>query len=126
MDDNQIDTDLDKKDLREKIQAQVVEIISRGLEEGSINEDRARAIAQLIIESLPEGLSEQQLIEVIPKLDNEFRELSEVVLPIVIEYETKLKSAASRKVIDLANVKKFSEATALARRAIEESKKLGQ
>lgn len=110
--------------LRQKVQAEVVNIITRGLEEGTISEERAREMAKLILEKLPEGVSDEELLAIIPKLDDEFTELTEVVLPIVTEYEQKIRTAVEEKALKLVRDQKFTEALELARKGIEMAKNL--
>lgn len=114
------------KGLRERVQAQVVELITQGLEEGTISEDRARNIARLVLERLPEGVSNEELMQILPKLDDDFAELTEVVLPIVSEYEEKLRQAVESKVLDLVRARKFKEALDLTRQGIDMSRNLSE
>jgi hypothetical protein len=106
------------------VQSQVVELITDGLEEGTIPEDRARNIAQMVLEKLPEGISDKELMQVLPTLDDEFRELSDVVLPIVLDYEKKITSVIEDKVLNLVRAKKFKDALQLARKGIEYTRRL--
>ncbi len=110
--------------LRDLVQSQVVELITDGLEEGTISEDRARSIAQMVLEKLPEGISDKELMSVLPTLDDEFRELSDVVLPIVLDYEKKITTVIEDKVLKLVRAKKFKDALQLARKGIEYTRKL--
>lgn len=110
--------------MREKVQSEVVRIITRGLEAGTINEDRARSIAKLILEKLPEDIKLQELMEVIPQLDDEFTELSDVVVPIMTEYEEKVRTVVTDKVMRLIQARKFQIALKVTREALEYSKKL--
>jgi hypothetical protein len=115
--------DTDDSQLREKVQKQVVEVITKGLEEGEMSEERAREIAQVILEKLPEDISNQELIHTIPKLDDEFKELTDVVLPIMIDYERKIREAVDQKVSRLIKQKKFEEAVKIARKGIDYTEK---
>lgn len=110
--------------MREQIQAKVVELITKRLEAGTISEERARSIAQLILEKLPEDISNQEMMLVLPKLDDEFAELSDVVLPILVEYEEKVRQAVEGKVLNLIKQGKFAEARDMAKKAIEYTQQL--
>lgn len=116
---------MEENPLREQIQAQVVELITKGLEQGTISEDRARSIAQTILEKLPEGISQQELMQVLPQLDDEFAELADVVLPIIVDYEERIRKAVEDKVLQLVRAQKFTEALETARKGIEYSKQIG-
>lgn len=110
--------------LREQIQTQVVQLITKGLEDGSISEDRAREMARLILEKIPEDVSNQELMQILPKLDDQFVELADVVLPIISEYEEKIRSAVEQKALQLVRQRKFQEALETARKGIEYTKQI--
>ncbi len=110
--------------LREKVQSEIVALITEKLKSGEMNQDRAKEIAKLVLEKLPENISYQELIKIIPKLDDEFHELSDVVVPIMTDYEKKLKVVLEEKVLKLVRDKKFKEAIIEARKAIEIEKQL--
>jgi len=117
-------TNQQKSLLREKVQSQVVALITKGLEEGTISEDRARGIAKVILDKLPDGLKDEELMFVLPHLDDEFTELSDVVLPIITEYDEKIRLAVEKKVLELIRAKKFTEALATVRQGLAYSSKL--
>jgi len=104
--------------LREQVQSEVVKIITKGLENGTLSEEKARNIAKLILDRLPEGVSEEELWHILPTLDDDFLELSEVIGPIMEEYETKVREAVDKKLTALVRAQKFQDALALARKAI--------
>jgi hypothetical protein len=113
------------KNLREQVQTQVVQLITKGLEQGTISEERGRSIAKLILDKLPEDINDKELMLILPKLDDEFEELSEVVVPIMVEYEDRIRKAVEEKVLNLVRQKNFTQALETARKGIEYSKQLG-
>jgi hypothetical protein len=124
MADTATQTDAAKKSLREQVQTQVVEMITKKLEEGTISEDRARSIAQLILEKLPEDISNEELMLVLPQLDDEFNELSDVVMPIIVEYEERVRKTVEERVLQLIKQQKFEEARKIAQKGINYSQQL--
>lgn len=112
--------------LRERVQKAVVKVITKGLESGSISEDRARGIAKMILEKVPDGVSDKDLIEVIPTLDDEYPELGEVVIPIVMEYEEKVRKIIEGKVLNLVRARKFEDAIDMARKGMDYSRQLAK
>jgi len=112
------------KQLREKFQSQVVALITEKLKAGEMSQDRAQKIASMVLEKLPEGTNYEQLMKIIPKLDDEFLELVDVVVPIMTEYERKLHKVLEEKVLKLVREKKFKEAMVEARKSIEIEKGL--
>lgn len=110
--------------LRHQLQTQIVEIINKKMEAGVMNQDRAKQIASLILEKLPEGISYDKLMEIIPTLDDHFEELTTVVVPIMMEYEKKMHSAVDAKVSELVKAGKLDEALKATQEGIEQEKKL--
>jgi len=107
------------KQLLSRVQNSIVDVISKGLEEGSITEDRAKEIAQVVLDKLPEDVTYEELMRIIPKLDDDFKELSAAVVPIMLEYESKMKDIINDRISSLLKNQKFSEALDTARKAIE-------
>lgn len=114
----------DSAQIREKLQKQIVEIITTGLETGTISEERAKEIAKFVLDALPEGIKYPELIAIIPKLDDEFRELSAVVVPFMSEYEKKVKEAVNVQISALIQSGKIDEALQLTKKAIAYETKL--
>lgn len=119
------DSPQEKGGLREQVQAQIVSLITSKLQSGEMSEERAREIAAMVLEKLPEDLSDQELMLVLPKLDDNFRELSDVVMPIIIDYEKKIKNTIEEKVLKLVREQRFQQALQLAKQGIDYQSKLG-
>ncbi len=117
---------MDKRaeNLRRKIQKQVLDLISDRLEKGEMSKERARKIADMIIKKLPENISYEELLQVIPKLDDEFVELSDIVVPIMTEYERNLHKDLEERVLSLVRTGKIDLARKAAKKAIEIEKNL--
>jgi hypothetical protein len=114
----------DPTQLRERVQKSIVDIITKELEAGMMTEDRAKEIAKYVLDMLPEGISYEKLIELIPKLDDNFAELSAAVLPVMVEYERKMKSVLNGQITSLLKEGKLDDALQIANQAIEQEKKL--
>ena len=110
--------------LREKVQSEIVKLISSRLEDGKIKEARAKEIAAMVLEKLPGDISYEKLIQVLPKLDDHFEELSTVVVPIMVEYEQKIRKVVDDKITQLIKAGKFDDALNMARKALEFEKGL--
>lgn len=124
MNDNQqnFNNDINANDpaaLREKLQQDVVAIITKKLESGEMTEQRAKAIAQMTLEKLPEGISYKKLMEVLPTLDDEFEELKSAVLPFLKEYQQKISNEVEVQIRQLLLQSKYQDALSLAKKAIE-------
>lgn len=112
------------KELLDKVHTSIVDVITKGIENGTISDERAKEIARVVLERLPENISYDELIRIIPKLDDDFQELSTAIVPIMLEYETKLRTVVNEKISHLLKQQKFKEAHDLAKRAIEYEKSL--
>lgn len=110
--------------LREKVQREIVEVITHGLEAGTMTEEHAKEIAKFVLEMIPENISYPKLIEVIPKLDDEFKELAQVVVPIMSEYERKVKVTVNEQVSELIKSGKIDAALELTKKAIAYEQRL--
>lgn len=112
------------QNLREKIQSDIVTLITERIKEGKMSQDRAQQIAQMVLEQLPEDITLEELYKIVPKLDDQFHELAEVVVPVMVEYEKKVHKTLEENVLQLVRDKKFKEAIQEARRGIEIEKQL--
>lgn len=110
--------------LREKIQSDIVALITAKLKAGEMSQDRAQKIAAVVLEKMPENITHEELMKVVPRLDDEFVELAEIVMPIMTEYEKKLHKTIEERVLKLVREKKFKEAMIEARKGIEMEKHL--
>ena len=118
-------TKVDKVEtVKEELQAKIVEIITSKLESGEMTEDRAKQIAKHVLDQLPEGITYQQLMERIPRLDDHFHELSLAVIPIMIEYEKKMKAIIEERITALLRANKLDEALDFTKKAINFEKSL--
>jgi hypothetical protein len=73
---------------------------------------------------LPEGISYQELMQRIPKLDDHFIELAEVVVPIMVDYENKIKTIVDAKIKHLIASGNIDQALQITKKAIEFEKNL--
>lgn len=112
------------KELRESVQKKIVDILTQGLKDGSISEDRSKEIAKYVLDMLPEGIDMPKLLEVIPKLDDNFYEITSAVLPIMKEYESRMRSIVNDKITKLISEGKFDDALNLTKKAIQAEKSL--
>ena len=110
--------------MRKQLQEQIVSLIKARVQSGSMDEDRNKAIAQMVLDKLPEGISYSELMKVVPTLDDHFQELAQVVVPIMVDYEKKIRAAVDDKIQQLMSEGKFDAAMQVANKAIEFEKGL--
>lgn len=113
------------KELLDRVQSAIVEVITKGLDDGTISEDRAKEIANKVLERLKGDITYDELIRIIPTLDDEYQELSSAVVPIMVEYEQKIRKVVDDKISQLLKDQKLDEAMKLAKKAIEFESELG-
>ena len=112
------------EEIKEQLQSKIVEIITSKLESGEITQDRAKEIAKFVLDQLPDGVSYQKLMEIVPKLDDHFHELSEAVVPIMVDYEKKMKAIIEDRISTLLKANKLDEALDITQKAINFEKSL--
>lgn len=111
-------------DLRQQIELQVVELIKAKLADGTLTEERAQTMSQMVLDLLKPGMSFEELYKAVPKLDDSFSELAPIVLPVVRDYEERIVKEAQKGVQNLMRQGQFDAATKLADRAIKQDVKL--
>ncbi|MDO9028200.1 MAG: hypothetical protein Q7U68_04995, partial [Candidatus Roizmanbacteria bacterium] len=79
----------------------VAKLLLTRLEHFDITLERASQIAKFSLAHLPENLTDEQVMKIIPSLDDEFIELAEIVYKHMSNYEEKYKNEAIKNVQDL-------------------------
>jgi len=74
-----------------QVEQEIAKLLLIKLEKFDITFDRASQIAKFILSHLPENLTDEQVMKIIPSLDDQFFELSELVHKHMLGYEEKYK-----------------------------------
>jgi hypothetical protein len=111
-------------DIREKIEADIVDLIKSKVEAEEMAEDRAQELAQTVLEKLKPGMSLEDLYKALPHLDDKFPEISHIVVPYMRDYEEGVTKPATARVSELINAGRYQEAQDLADRVIKQNVKL--
>jgi hypothetical protein len=111
-------------ELRQQIELRIVEMIKNALASGAITEDRAQQISQYVLDTLHPGMDFEDLYRAIPKLDDNYPELSPVILPILKDYEEHVNHKAMEAVRDLIRQGQFDAAAKLGKQAVNQEVKL--
>lgn len=109
---------------KKQLQAKVVELITKKLESGEMSPERAKEIAALVLDKMPEHVTQEELLEIIPKLDDEFDELAAVVVPVMLEYEKQMRAEINQQLDQYLQNKNFDQVLELTKKAIEQEKQL--
>lgn len=95
---------------RKKLEKDILNIIEEKLKKGEMMTDRAQAIARMVLEKLHPPLTLEQIYKIVPTLDDNFSELSSVVIPIIKEHEEKIQIVINDYVLKLIKLGKIDEA----------------
>lgn len=112
------------EEIKNLVQAQIVDLITRKLQSGQMSSERAKEIAQLILDKLSGQLTTDELIQIIPKLDDQFEELGQVIVPVMVEYEKSFREQINQKIDSHLQEKNFDEVLRLAKEAIKKESQL--
>lgn len=92
---------------RKKLEHDILEIIEEKLKSGQMDAARARSIARMVLDKLHPPLTLEQIHKIAPALDDEFKELSMAVLPILADHEeetSKIVAEHAEKLIKLGRI----------------------
>ena len=87
--------------LRQKLEAMIVRELQKKLMAGEITGDRAKEIAKIVLETVPENIAEEELVRIIATLDDKASELAGVVYQLL---SVKDEQEKSKKLNDLRNM----------------------
>lgn len=111
-------------DIREQIEADIVDLIKAKVEAEEMTEERAQALAQMVLDKLKPGMSLEALYKTLPHLDDLFSEISHIVVPYLRDYEEGVAKPAIAQVSQLIKNGQYKEAQELADRVINQDVKL--
>lgn len=106
--------DENKKTLLFKVQEDIANLLIAKLEDQQISFERASLIAQFVLAHLSENLTDEQVLQILPSLDDEFIELASIVHKYMSEYEEKYSKIITAQMSDLIKHKHFEEASKMA------------
>lgn len=114
---------MDSEEYRKKIEIDILKVIEEKLSNGQMDVARAQAIAKMVLEKLHPPLTLEQIYQIAPTLDDEFRELSTAILPVIAQHDDVTRKIVSEHAEKLILSGKFEEAVA-AIKNITKAKKL--
>lgn len=110
--------------IREKIEADIVELIKTKVENEEMTEERAQAIAQRVLDLLKPGMTLEALYKALPHLDDNFSEIGHIIVPYLKDYEAGVTKKAATTVHELILKGDYKQAQELADRVIKQDVKL--
>lgn len=111
-------------DIREQIEANIVDLIKAKVEAEEMSEDRAQQLASTVLDKLKPGMSLEELYKILPHLDDNFSEISHIVVPYLRDYELGVAKPAISQVSSLIKAGRYKDAQELAHRVINQDVKL--
>lgn len=111
-------------EIREKIEAQIVDLIKAKVEAEEMSEEHAQLLAQSILDKLKPGMSLEELYRALPHLDDGFTEISHIIIPYLRDYEQGVTQKAAKDIEILIREGKYKDAQTLADRVIKQDVKL--
>ncbi|MBI4226306.1 hypothetical protein HY612_04300 [Candidatus Roizmanbacteria bacterium] len=88
---------------REQLEAMIVTSIKKSLEHKEMSGERAQQIAKIVLDLIPEDITHEQLISIIPHLDDQISELAGLVQEILKVHDEKLKAEVLPKIRNMIN-----------------------
>lgn len=105
--------------LLKQVETEIAELLVEKLEQQEITIERASAIAKFALAKLPEGLTDSQVAQIIPSIDDEFWELADIVYKHMKSYEEEYKPFVLGEVNELVKHRHFDEASDLMKKYFE-------
>src|SRR4030042_199017 len=115
---------MEPDDLRQQIELQIVELIKKQLADGTMTEERAQQISQVVLDTIRPGMSLDELYRAIPRLDDTCQELSPVILPFLRQYEENVNKKAMSEIENLIKQGQYDAAAHLGTQVINQEGKL--
>lgn len=116
---------MDSEEYRQKLELDILKIMEEKLQNGQMDANRAKAIAQMVLEKLHPPLTLEQIYQIAPTLDDHFAELAAAVLPVIDEHDDKVKAIVVAHAQKLLKIGKINEANVLLKKANDKQIKLG-
>lgn len=115
---------MDSEEYRRKIEEDILRLIEKKLIARQIDANRARQIAQLVLNTLHPQMTLNQIYDAVQKLDDNFPELASVVLSVNNDYDEKVKQVANEYAQKLIARGKIDEALSTVKEAIDKKIRL--
>lgn len=104
---------MDPEEYRKKLEIEILEVIEAKLKNGQMNADRAKAIARMVLDKLHPPLTLEQIHQIAPTLDDEFKELSTAILPVLSDREEETSKIVAEHAEKLVKSGKIEDAISL-------------
>lgn len=104
---------MDPEEYREKLELEILEVIEEKLKSGQMDANRAEAIARMVLDKLHPPLTLEQIQQIAPTLDDEFKELSIAIVPVLADREEETSRIVAEHAEKLIKSGKIEDAISL-------------
>ena len=115
---------MDTEEYRKKIELEILEVIEHKLTARQMSAQRAREIAQHVLNSLRPHMDINQIHAIVQNFDDHFPELVPVVLEVSRDHDERIKKAVISHVGILLKQGKIDEANTILKQATNKQIKL--
>lgn len=112
---------MDAEAYRKKLELDILRIMEEKLRNGEMDAQRAKKIAQMLLEKLHPPLTLEQIHQIAPTLDDHFQELTKAVLPVLKDHEEEVRNIVSQHAQKLIKLGRIDEATSALQQATRRS-----
>lgn len=96
-----------------QVEQEIANFLISKLENHEITPEHAAQIAKFVVKSIPTQMTDQQMMQIIPSLDDEFVELASIVLGHLKDYRDKNESQVQATVEEYLKQGQFQKASDL-------------
>lgn len=100
-----------KPDLWFQVEQEIANLLLDRLKYMQLTPERAVQIAKFVVKAIPSHMSDQQILDIIPRLDDQFIELASIVHKHLEEYEKTHKPIIKRQIEELMKQGHFQKAS---------------
>lgn len=111
------------EEYRKKIEYEILEIIEERLKAGDIDCERAKAISVVVLNKLHPPLTLEQIYEIVPLLDDDFPELTPVVVQVLKDQDSQIVDLVTNKIHELLKKNQITEANGFLDNVLNDSSK---
>lgn len=101
---------MDPEEYRKNLELEILKIIEAKLKNGQMDANRAKAIARMVLVKLHPPLSLEQIHNIAPSLDDEFKELSLAISFVLSDHEEETSKIVADHAEKLIKSGKLDEA----------------
>lgn len=112
-------TTSDQHSLWFQVEQEIANLLLNRLEHMQITPERAAQIARFVVKTIPQQMTDKQMMGIVSHLDDEFVELASVVQKHLDDYEKTNEPVIEHKVDELMKHGQFQEAVSLIQKYFE-------